>query len=82
MQIVEQKKNKIRPRWAKLAQAQEYAPACGIKRLKEMIENGDIYGVREGKDGHYVIDLDSLDAYFEREKALLKTALASLHGVS
>lgn len=74
-------KEKIHPRWVKISQAQEYAPACGYKWFVERIENGDIYAMRDGKDAHYVIDLDSVDAYFEREKALLKTALASLQGV-
>lgn len=73
-------KDKIHPRWVKISQVQEYAPAIGYKALVELIENGDVYGVRRGKDEHYVVDLDSIDEYFEREKKEVQLAIASLRG--
>jgi predicted site-specific integrase-resolvase len=65
----------INPRWLSLRQACQYA-SMSENTLLSHIRMGDIYGCK--KVGKWYIDRESIDSFFEAEKMLVKTIVASL----
>lgn len=65
----------INPRWLGLKQACAYA-SMSENTLLAHVRAGDIYGTK--KIGKWYIDRHSIDVFFEEEKILAKTIVASL----
>ena len=65
----------IHPRWLSLSKACSYA-SMSENTLLGRIKTGDIYATKKG--GKWYVDRESIDAFFENEKMLAKTIVASL----
>ena len=55
--------NKPSKRWAPRKEAMVYAANAGPTHFNELIKTGKIRGKKDG--GKLVVDLDSIDRYFE-----------------